>query len=133
MLPSLSFYSYSDWSLLAMRLVLAVIMISHGWPKIKNLQQNGENFKGMRFHPGIFWGTVVALVEVAGGIGILAGFWTQVFAALFFVNMIVAVIWKLFKWHKPLKDCEFELALIVLSLAILTFGGGAYSVGMSTY
>lgn len=103
-------------------------MIHHGWPKIKNLKQNAENFKGMGFWPGVFWGTIVAVVEFVGGIAVAFGAWATLAAALFAVDMAVAIIWKLFKWHEPLKDTELEFCLMVLSAVLFTFGPGAYSV-----
>lgn len=126
-------YFSPDWSLLLVRLVLGMVMLHHGWPKFKNLKANAENFKGMGFHPGIFWGTIVAVTEFLGGFGIILGIWAPLVAAFMAVDMTVAIIWKLFKWHEPLKNCELEFALLALSVLLFSVGAGAYSLISFSY
>jgi putative oxidoreductase len=124
----INFYFSPDWGLLLVRLVLGVVMLSHGWPKFRNLKENAEKFREMGFHPGFFWGTIVAVAEFIGGFGVILGIWASVIAMFLALDMIVAVIWKLFKWHQPLKDCEFEFALLALSVLLFSVGSGAYSI-----
>lgn len=124
----INFYFSPDWALLLVRLVLGAVMLNHGWPKFRNLKENAEKFKGMGFHPGFFWGTIVAVTEFIGAFGIIFGIWAPVIAVLLAMDMIVAIIWKLFKWHQPLKDCELEFTLLALSVLIFSVGSGAYSL-----
>ncbi len=124
----INLYFSPDWGLLLIRLVLGMVMIHHGWPKFKNLKANAENFKGMGFRPGFFWGTIVAVSEFLGGFGIILGIWAPIIGAFLAVDMIVAIIWKLFKWHQPLKDCELEFTLLALAMLLFSVGSGAYSL-----
>lgn len=123
-----TFFFYSDWSLLVVRLILAVVLIRHGWPKVKDLRQTAANFSGMGFHPGFFWGVAAALLEFLGGITVVFGIRVSLVALLFGIEMLVVMAWKLFKWKKSFADCEFELALLGLCVALLTFGAGYYSL-----
>ncbi|TSC59461.1 MAG: putative oxidoreductase [Parcubacteria group bacterium LiPW_15] len=125
--PTLFFYS--DWSLLAVRLILAVVLIRHGWSKIKDLRQTATNFSGMGFRPGSFWGTIAAFLEFFGGIAVALGVWVSPIAFLFGGEMLVVILWKLFKWKKPFSECEFELALLGLCFVLLAFGAGYYGLG----
>lgn len=123
-----TFFFYSDWSLLVLRLILGIVLIRHGWPKIKDLRQTATNFSGMGFHPGIFWGSLAAFLEFFGGIGMILGIRAPLIALFFGLEMAIVVLWKLFKWKKPFGECEFELALLGLCIAVFIFGAGYYSL-----
>ena len=123
-----AFFFYSDWSLLAVRLILAIVLLRHGWSKIKDLRETAVNFSGMGFRPGFFWGTIAAFLEFFGGLAIALGIWVPLVAFLFGAEMMVVIVWKLFKWKKPFSECEFELVLIGLCIALLTFGAGYYGL-----
>lgn len=73
-------------------------------------------------------GTIVAVTEFIGGFGIIFGIWTPLIAMFLAVDMIVAIIWKHFKWHQPLKDCELEFTLLALSALLFSVGSGAYRI-----
>ena len=70
----------SDWVLLFVRIVLGVVMVYYGWPKIKDLKSNSKDFVKMGFKPGWLWGTAIALVEFVGGIAMLIGFLVEIAA-----------------------------------------------------
>src|SRR3989344_2429492 len=93
-------FIWSGITLLLLRIFYGVLFVAHGWPKIKDLMQNAKNFEGMGFRPGLFWGTLVALLEFFGGLAIIAGPFTQVLGLLLAVEMIVATIWRLKMKHK---------------------------------
>ena len=122
-------FLYDDWALLALRVILGVILIAHGWPKIKDLRATAGNFENMGFKPGIYWGSIAATVEFFGGILIIAGFLTQLVAALVAIQLVVATWFLRFKLNKWLVGgYEFELLLIATALALVTLGGGTYSL-----
>ena len=119
---------FSDWSLLLLRLVLGFIFILHGWPKIKNLKVNAQNFEMMGFKPGAFWGTIVAVVEFFGGLFMVLGLATQLAALLIAADMAVATIWIIKRGQKFIGGFEFDLLLAAAGLALATLGAGLYSL-----
>ena len=126
MIPSLIFYA--DWALLILRVVVGIIFIAHGWPKFKNLKQNAQNFAMMGFKPGAFWGTIVAFVELLGGLALIAGFFTQIAALLLAIDMLVAFLWKVKGGQKLVSGFELDLTLMAAALLIATIGSGIYGL-----
>jgi uncharacterized membrane protein YphA (DoxX/SURF4 family) len=116
-----------QWILLFVRAVLAVVMLYYGWPKIRNLRSNANDFVQMGFKPGLFWGTLIAAVELFGGIAILLGLYAESAAALFAFQMMVGTFWKL-KIRKPFPDYSYDIQLLALCLVIMSQGAGAYSL-----
>ncbi len=116
----------SDWTLLSLRLIIAAIFLAHGLPKIKNLKQNAQNFTGMGFKPGAFWGTIVAFVEVFGGLAVLTGAYIQIAGILLAVNMLVAALWKKKQGMKLVNGYELDLLLLTALLVLATVGPGVY-------
>jgi putative oxidoreductase len=114
---------YGGWGSLFLRLVFGAIMIAHGFPKLKNLKATGSGFEGMGFRPGIFWGTVTALLESFGGIALILGIFTVPLAAFFAVEFLVIIIWKLGK-HMPFVG-GWEFDLLILAAAVMLFFSGA--------
>ena len=88
-------YIQLHWILLLVRIVLAIVMIYYGWPKISDLTSNANDFVQMGFKPGIFWGTLIAVIEFFGGVAIFVGLYAELAAALFVFQMIVGTFWKL--------------------------------------
>lgn len=119
---------FSEWALLILRLAFGVIFLAHGWPKLKNLKINAQNFEMMGFKPGGLWGTIVALTEVLGGAAIILGTGTQIAGALLAFDMLVATIWKIKRGQKLIGGFELELLLLTVALLLATFGGGAYAL-----
>jgi putative oxidoreductase len=117
----------AQWILLLSRVVLAVAMIHYGWPKVRDLRSNSNDFANMGFKPGMFWGTLIALVEFLGGIAILLGFLAELAAALFAFQMLVGTFWKV-KIKKPFADYSYDLQLLALCLVVMSQGAGAYAL-----
>jgi len=110
--------------LLALRVVLGVIMVAHGYPKV---------FGGLSKHAAMVhslgvpgWlGYVSAFAEFGGGLLLILGLFTRFAAFAVCINMLVAV----FKVH--LKNgltgqggYEFSLSLATVAFALIFFGAG---------
>jgi len=117
---------YTDATLLIVRLVLGAVMVYYGLPKIKDLAKNAKDFKKMGFGHGMFWGTIVAVLEFFGGIAIVVGIYPLVVAFLFGFQMIVGTVWKITKVKKPFPDWSYDIILLALTLVLLAFGTGSY-------
>jgi len=118
---------FQHYILLVVRIMVAVVLIYYGWSKIKNLRRNAKDFVAMGFRPGWLWGTLIALLEFFGGIGILLGIYTGPVAFLLAVHMIVGIIWKIAKAGKPFSDWSYNLLLLSIMLLLLITGPGAFS------
>ena len=122
---------FNDFGLLLLRIVLGLIFLVHGWPKIKNLKETHANFEMMGFKPGAFWGTIVAMVEFFGGLLLIAGLFTQLAAILIAIQMLVATAWKMKRKQKLAGGYEFDLLLVASALVLATSGSGL--VSLDTY
>lgn len=119
---------YQSIILFCVRLVMGLVMIYFGWPKIKDLKQNAEDFVKMGFKPGWLWGTPVALLEFFGGIFLIVGFFVPIWAAGMVVHMTTGAIWKSAKTDKGFSDWSYDLLLLVSALVLLAFGQGSISL-----
>lgn len=86
-----------DWSAygpLALRLVIGIGFLYHGLPKLFT-GQGHQMFQGMLEGIGIpapgLMSWVVAIVEVGGGLALLAGAFTAIAGGLLIVHMLVAM------------------------------------------
>lgn len=119
----------SVWTLMIFRVVLGIIFLSDGFPKIKNLKTNPENFELLGFNPGKWVGRIVIFLESIGGAFLVLGIFTQYAALLLAVQMIISVCWNIWKEGEMNKDFYFRLILTVSALVVATNGGGSFSLG----
>ncbi len=117
-------------SLLLIRIVLGIIFMAHGYPKVfdkKAIKATSKFFKKHKVPHPTFFTYVVGFVEFFGGLFILIGFLTPIWGFLVAMIMIVAIA--LTGLDKGFKDgYELDLVLFVLGLVLFILGGGAFSV-----
>lgn len=118
---------FSDWGILFLRIVLGIILVVHGWPKIKNLRATAENFAAMGFKPAKFLATIVALLEFFGGLMIVAGLFTQVIAIFAAIQFLV-VIFKVKSKQGLIGGYELDLLILASATILAVLGSGFYSL-----
>ena len=118
---------FDNWALLILRVILGLILLIHGWPKIKDLKATSQSFSAMGFKPAMFWGTIVALVEFLGGLALIGGLLVQVVAFLVAIQFIVIIL-KVKRGKGFAGGYEFDLLIIAASLILFTIGGGAFGL-----
>ncbi len=118
----------SDWGIFALRIAVAAILLAHGIPKIKNLKRTQDNFSAMGFRPGVFWGTLVSVVEVFGGIALLLGLYTQIIAGIFMGEFATIIIWRILRKHHFVGGWELDVLILAAILVLFTIGGGVFSL-----
>jgi putative oxidoreductase len=106
------------------RIILGILFLVHGWSKVRDLRQNARNFSGMGFKPGVLWGTIAALLEFFGGIGIILGIWMPYLCFLFICEFIVIIVWKLAKKMPFVGGFELDLLIFAMLLTYFTLYGG---------
>jgi len=114
------------WGLLILRLCLGFNFMLHGFSKFSGGIENSARWFDSLGLPGILaYG--VALLEVLGGFGLMAGLFTRFLGALYIIVMIVA-IYKVRYVSGYLNGFELETTFLAISLALVVSGGGLYSV-----
>lgn len=118
---------WSEWSIFFARIILGLIMIIHGWPKIKDIKGTAEWMSVNGFKPGIFWSVIVSLLEFIGGTFLIFGFLTQYISLLLLIQFFVIIIWKIIK-HQSFSTFETDLLILAILLILLLNGGGKLSI-----
>jgi len=111
--------------LLALRVVLGVIMIGHGYGKVFHggLAQHVHRVASLGL-PG-WLAYLSSFTEFCGGILIIAGVLTRFVSLLMIIDMAVA-IWKI-HWKNGMfgkGGYEFPLTLATIAFALIFFGAG---------
>ncbi|MDO8469439.1 MAG: DoxX family protein [bacterium] len=125
MIPSL--LVFSDYGILALRLVLGAILVAHGWPKLRNIAAVADTLRAMGFRPARVWAVVAGTVEFFGGLLIIFGLFTQIAALLTVVEFLV-IVFKKRSGNRFVGGYEFELLILVASVLLATIGGGSVSL-----
>jgi putative oxidoreductase len=120
-----------DLALLILRVVLGIIMIYHGWPKLTNLGGTIEGFSGMGIPAPAIAAIFATLVEVVGGLLVLVGAFADIAGLMFAIDMLGAITFVHAKngFSASEGGVEFPLALLAMALAIALAGPGRYAVG----
>jgi len=124
-----------DWGLLILRVVLGIVFVMHGWPKVAGFSQT---MAGMT-HMGIP-APLVALdifTEFFGGLALIAG----ALARLASMGIIVVMLVAIFKVHLAYgffmnwfgtqkgEGIEYHLLVIAMALMLILAGPGRFAIG----
>ncbi|MEK7579815.1 MAG: DoxX family protein [Patescibacteria group bacterium] len=118
----------ADLGLFILRLVVAVVFLYHGLPKLMKAKMMGQ-MMGM---PGgaIF---VLGIVETLSSLALILGFNMQSASILLGIVMLGAIYFKTAKWQTGFSATdktgwEFDLILLAANAAIFFTGGGSYQL-----
>jgi putative oxidoreductase len=119
--------SFEPLALFALRAVLALIFLVHGYPKLVHPTAAMRDFFVAHGLPGYFL-HVAGVLECFGAMLLFLGLFTRPVALLLAIEMGVA-IWKVHSVHgiMSVKDYEFPLALAAACFALATVGAGILS------
>ncbi len=120
-----------DLALLVLRVALGAIFIAHGGQKLFwfGIAGTTEAFVGMGVFLPQLTAPAVAIVELFGGLALVAGLFTRLAAASIAVVMLGAMVMV----HLPAgfflpNGIEFVLMNFAAAVALALLGAGAYSV-----
>ena len=122
---------------LLLHVVLGIIFLKSGYPKLfKDFTGTKSMMENIGFKPGAFWAFIVGALEFFGGILLIIGLLTELIAGLLALQMIVALILKIFVLKAPFASVEkpgwdYVLLLLVSLIALTLLGGGPFSVDAS--
>jgi putative oxidoreductase len=120
-------FMFSDWGLTILRVVLGLVVLAHGWPKLMDLRRTEEDMDMMGFKPGALWGTLVACVESVGGLFLIVGLFTQLVGVLLFIQFVI-VLFTVKSQDHLVGGFELELLIMAIALTLALTGGGAYGI-----
>lgn len=122
-----SLNALQPFALLTLRITLAVIFFSHGYPKLVH----GAAMQGFFVQHGLpgYFVYVAGVLEVFGGILLVLGLFVRPAALLLAIEMGVA-IWKVHsgKGYLAVNEYQFPLALLTACFALATVGAGKLSL-----
>ena len=120
-----------DLALLILRVVLGIIMIYHGWPKVTNLGGTIEGMAGMGIPAPAVAAIFATVAEVVGGLLMLLGAFTDIAGLMFAIDILGAIIFVHAKngFSVAKGGMEWPLLLVAAALAIALAGPGRYAVG----
>jgi putative oxidoreductase len=123
-----SMKSLEPLALLALRIVLALIFLYHGYPKLAHPNQQMREFFVSHGFPAYFL-SVAGVLECFGALLLFTGIFTRAAGLLLAIEMGVA-IWKVHSTNgiMVVKDYEFPLALAAACFVLATIGPGVFSL-----
>jgi len=119
--------AYADWSLLFLRLMVALVFGTSGYSHLTKAKERAASIE-MSVPFTIFLGAA----ELAGAIAVAAGVLAQ-WAALGLIAVMLgaiyskAVKWKTGFWGEKSMGWHYEVLLIAMNLVIVTMGAGRFS------
>ncbi|MEK7175800.1 MAG: DoxX family protein [Patescibacteria group bacterium] len=127
--PFPSLLTYSLLAPFILRVVLGLIFIDLGILIFKSEKKRWvESFEALGLNPTSLFVPLYGLLQIAGGILLIIGLWTQV-AALGFAIITGIELYVEWSAGEVLKrDLVFYLLLFVISVSILLAGAGAYAL-----
>ena len=121
----------TDLALLLLRVVLGIIMIYHGWPKLTDLGGTIGGFTSMGIPAPAVAAIFATIAEVVGGLLMLVGAFTDIAGLLFAIDMLGAITFVHAKNGFSVAEggVEWPLLLLASALALAFAGPGRYAVG----
>jgi putative oxidoreductase len=117
----------TDFGLLAMRLLVALIFGASGWKHVQDPAARSQSI-GMSKGFTLFLGCA----EILGALGVALGVWIQLAAAGLILIMLGAIqkkalVWKTGFWGKDgTGGWHYDLMLVVMNVVILFTNGGRF-------
>lgn len=119
------FFKHHALGLLLIRVGVGLVFFMHGWSKINNVPGTEAMFDHMGL--GAMTGVFIAWLEVIGGLAVLTGIATRIFALAFGIEMFVAISIAQ-GWGTAYQPHEFELFLMLVSFGLALAGSGRFSL-----
>jgi putative oxidoreductase len=125
---TLYFANFTDVSLVLLRLMVGLVFLDSGR---KDLKHPDDRAKGLGL-PRAFV-LFLAVAELAGGLGVIAGVLVQFASIGLILIMLGAVqkkmfVWKTGFWGERGLGWNYECILISMLLVTLCTGGGRYTI-----
>jgi len=123
------FASNSDVAAFIGRVALGALVLTHGWPKIKDIRKPISFVKGTGWPGGAAFAALFTLLEFFGALALIIGLLTQIVAVLFVLEMIATTLFSKTKLKKKFSlGYELDVAYAAFALVVALLGPGAWSL-----
>ena len=116
---------WAGWTPVFLRVVIGIIFAYAGWQKFGNLDATIGFFGSAGIPAATFFAYLVAIIELVGGIALIAGLWTRVAAKLLGIIMLVAFLLTI---GKGFQSAQLPLVMLASCFTLFCLGGGRYSM-----
>jgi putative oxidoreductase len=131
-IPGLNIRLTAPYGLAILRIVLGIAFAVHGWQKLSGGVDGAAGFFGSIGIPApalMAW--IVTIVELVGGLFLIAGFLTPIVGILLFIDMIGAIVYA--KLGGPFIEgggisWEKEAVFAAAAMCLVLAGPGAWAV-----
>jgi len=116
---------YPEAGLLVLRLVIGLVFLYHGIPK---LVKSAQMAKMMNWSPLLVF--ILGLAETLSAFSVVLGYFAQIGAFILALVMVGALYYKIIVWKVPFfahdkAGWEFDLVLLAGRILLITTGSGA--------
>ena len=122
--------SYSLIAPLAIRLALGLIFINLGYLKLGKEKALWTKFFETTPLPGGLTVQLFALIQIVGGVMLIAGLYTQIAALVFAVIVLLELFVEIREPALLQRGFVFYLLLFVTSLSLLLTGAGLFAIDL---
>lgn len=119
---------YTDFSLLLLRLIIAIVFITSGWDHASKPAVQGKDLglpAMVTFSLGVW--------EIFGALSVLLGIYGQIGALMLIIIMFGAIykrifVWKMKFFQNTTDGWHYDVIFLIANLVVLTTGGGYYII-----
>lgn len=117
-----------DIALLLLRIGVGIIFIHAGWGKVTGIEGTQGFFGNIGIPAPVIMAWFVALLELVGGIMLVAGLKVRIPALLLAITMLVAILTTKLGGDDIFRAMRLDLILMFASLALALTGAGRLAV-----
>ncbi|MGB8029471.1 MAG: DoxX family protein [Terracidiphilus sp.] len=120
--------AYADWSLLFLRLMLALVFGTSGYSHLTKTKERAASIE-----MSVGFTAFLGAAELAGAMALATGILAQWAALGLIFIMLGAIFKKAVKWHtgfwgEKSMGWHYDMLMIAMNLVIVTMGPGKYSL-----
>lgn len=112
-----------------LRLVLGFIAIDLGYLKLGKEKNKWQSlFETIHFHPSKYFVKILAFIEIAGGLMLLFGAYTQIVGIVFALAFFCEAILEYREDSLEVRGFPFYILMFAISLSLIFSGAGAFAL-----
>ena len=123
--------SYSHAAPLVLRVIAGIIFIDLGWLVFTSEKKSWTMlFQTIRFKPARFFTRALGIIQIVGGLMLVAGFYTQLVALIFGIILLAECYLEMRETALLKRDIVFYVLLLTICVSLLITGAGAVALDL---